>query len=297
MHKFLRAAGFSMYQKKKDIDQLMELLQSQSAQKNIVQLDDDTTICEIRAEAAPGIGVSVVGVVEEDGTFEREFYFPYLIGKEITSKADCSIQRHAERETYAGVVDENSVGISLIFYVQNFMEFRKKKMMKDSAFGISSVSMSGLSVGGKILLPVKKSAKQIQKAKVAAMDRNNLIEAAKKGDEEAMETLTIEDIDLYSQISKRAQKEDLYSIIDSCFMPCGIECDQYSIIGEILNVNKVTNTYTKEEIYQLDVECNDLKFAVAINSQDLMGEPAVGRRFKGQVWMQGNLNFKPYQFM
>jgi hypothetical protein len=48
-----------------------------------------------------------------------------------------------------------------------------------------------------------------------------------------METLTIEDIDLYSKISRRAMKEDLYSIIDSCFMPCGIECDQYSVIGEI----------------------------------------------------------------
>ena len=33
-------------------------------------------------------------------------------------------------------------------------------------------------------------------------------------------------------------KEDLYSIIDSCFMPCGVECDQYSIIGEIKEVEK-----------------------------------------------------------
>lgn len=54
-----------------------------------------------------------------------------------------------------------------------------------------------------------------------------------------MESLTIEDIDLYSQISRRAMKEDLYSIIDSCFMPCGVECDQYSVIGEIEEVEKL----------------------------------------------------------
>jgi len=106
-----------------------------------------------------------------------------------------------------------------------------------------------------------------------------------------MESLTMEDIDLYAKISRRAMKEDLYSIIDSCFMPCGIECDQYSVIGEIKEVNKVKNIYTKEEIYILKLECSDMLMSVCINSQDLLGEPAVGRRFKGQIWLQGSLNF------
>ena len=129
-------------------------------------------------------------------------------------------------------------------------------------------------------------------AKVAAKNRNNLIEAAKNGDEDAMETLTIEDIDLYSKISRRAMKEDLYSIIDSCFMPCGIECDQYSVIGEIKEIRKIKNKYTNEEIYWLNLECSDLNFVICINGKDLLGEPAVGRRFKGQIWMQGILNFQ-----
>ena len=96
------------------------------------------------------------------------------------------------------------------------------------------VNLAGLSVSGKSLLPITKTQKQIQRSKVAARDRNSLIEAARNGDEDAMETLTIEDIDLYSKISRRAMKEDLYSIIElPVFMPSGIECDQYSIIGEI----------------------------------------------------------------
>ena len=110
-----------------------------------------------------------------------------------------------------------------------------------------------------------------------------------------METLTIEDIDLYSKISRRAMKEDIYSIIDSCFMPCGIECDQYSVIGEIKEIQKIRNIYTKEEIYKLKLDCSDMQFTVCINSQDLLGEPAVGRRFKGQIWLQGILNFKEIQ--
>lgn len=292
MHKFLRTAGFSMYQKKKDIEKLLDMLETKASVEKTIQIDRDTNVCEIRFEVAPGIGLSIVGEINEKGEFEREFYFPYLQSDTESSKAECSVQRHAERETYAGMVDENNIGISLIFYVQNFLEYRERHMKRDAAFRVRSVNLAGLSVSGKILLPIKKTQKQIQRSKVAARDRNSLIEAARNGDEDAMETLTIEDIDLYSKISRRAMKEDLYSIIDSCFMPCGIECDQYSIIGEIKEFQKARNIYTKEEIYQLHLECNDLPFSVCINSKDLLGEPAVGRRFKGQIWMQGRLNFE-----
>ena len=292
MHKFLRAAGFSMYTKKKDIEKLLDLLERQPSMTKCVQVDEDSNVCEMRTEVAPGLGISIVGELNDDGDFEREFYFPYLESNIVGSTEECSVQRHTEKETYSGMVDENKVGITLIFYIQNFLEFREKMLDKEHHSKIGSVCFSGMSIGGKILLPIKKSQKQIQKAKVAAKDRSSLIEAAKNGDEEAMETLTIEDIDLYSQISRRAMKEDLYSIIDSCFMPCGVECDQYSIIGEIKEVEKIRNIYTKEEIYVLKLECNNLYMDLCINSKDLLGEPAIGRRFKGQIWMQGILNFE-----
>lgn len=292
MHKYLRTVGFSMYQKKKDIKSLLDLLEKQPSLTRCVQLDEETNVCEMRTEVAPGIGISVVGELNDEGDFEREFYFPYLISELEGTKAECAVQRHAEKETYGGMVDETCVGISLIFYIQNFMDYREKRIQKNEAFRIRSVNFAGLSTSGKILLPIKKTLKQIQMAKVAAKDRSSLIEAAKKGDEDAMETLTIEDIDLYSKISRRAMKEDLYSIVDSCFMPSGIECDQYSVIGEIKEVKTVKNIYTKEEIYVLKLESNDLIFPICINSKDLLGEPEVGRRFKGQIWMQGILNFE-----
>ena len=131
--------------------------------------------------------------------------------------------------------------------------------------------------------------------KQAARKRGSLLEAARRGDEQAIETLTVEDIDLYSMVTKRIIKEDMYSIIETCFMPSGIECDQYSIIGEIKEVEKIRNIYTKEEIYRMKIESHDLEFMVCINSRDLLGEPQPGRRFKGQIWMQGTLNLVPYK--
>ena len=127
---------------------------------------------------------------------------------------------------------------------------------------------------------------------MAARKRSNLLEAAKRGDEDAIETLTIEDIDLYSMVSRRIAHEDVYSIIETCFMPCGIECDQYSVIGEITGIELSANRITKEEVYDLTLDCNDMIFHVVINRQDLLGEPKVGRRFKGQVWMQGTVQFE-----
>ena len=164
--------------------------------------------------------------------------------------------------------------------------------MAKNSTDVDYVNLAGLSVKGKILLPIKKTAKEREMAKVAAKERNNLLEAAKNGNEEAMESLTIEDIDLYSQISRRVLKEDIYSIIESSFMPCGIECDQYSIIGTIEELEIVKNCVTGEEVCKMKLECNDMFFDVAINKKDLIGEPLVGRRFKGQIWMTGTAKFK-----
>ena len=293
MHKFLRTVGFSLYQKKHDIQKLLENLveQAESSQIWKIQIDGETNLCRVRTEVATDMGIDIYGEMDEFGIIRPEYYIPFLLSHDMSSEADCSIQRHTEKETYAGLLDEFRVGISLIYYLENAMEYRQRNMEKEST-EVNYVNLVGMSVKGKILLPVKKSAKQVEMAKVAFKERTNLIEAAKNGDEDAIETLTIEDIDLYSQISRRVAKEDIYSIIDSSFMPCGIECDQYAIIGDILYIDKRKNRFTGEEVYDMKIECNDMIFHVAINSQDLIGEPEVGRRFKGQIWMIGSAKFK-----
>lgn len=294
MHKFLRAVGFSMYQKKKDIRALLKCLSKDANASKYIQIDRDTNLCEIRSEIAPEIGIAMVGELNEKDELDIEYYYPYLNNNMVTSTAECSVQRHAEKETYAGLLDEYKVGISLIFYLLNSMEFREITMKKNPVIEVESASLSALSIHGKILLPIKKTANQIEKSKVASRNRDNLVEAAKNGDEDAMESLTIEDIDLYSQASRRAIKEDIYTIVDTCFMPSGIECDQYSIVGEITDFVLKKNRITGEEIYDLQLECNDLFFRVAINKMDLLGDPQIGRRFKGRIWMQGTANLKKF---
>ena len=277
MHKFMRTIGFGGCDSDLEMDKIMRKLAKTASKTAVLERNDHPTLYDLRAELAPGMGIAMIGQMTEKGTFKREYAFPYVTGSDISSTAECSIQRHAERETYAGLLDEYRVGISLIFYMTNSIEYRS--------------CLSGLASQGKILLPVKKTPKQAEDLKQAARKRGSLLEAARRGDEQAIETLTVEDIDLYSMVTKRIIKEDMYSIIETCFMPSGIECDQYSIIGNILSVNLVANDLTNEEIYRLRIECNDMIFTIAINKADLLGEPAPGRRFKGQIWMQGIADF------
>ncbi len=292
MHRFLRAVGFSMYQKKNDIKALLRCLSKEAGQSKCIQIDRETSLYEIKTEVAPGLGIAMYGELDENEELEVEYYYPYITSDIVTSRADCSIQRHTEKETFAGLLDEYKVGISLIFYLLNPMEYREKYMKLRDRLGVRAVNLAGLAVSGKVLLPIRKTAMQIEKAKVAAKNRDNLLEAAKNGDEDAMESLTIEDLDLYSQASRRVVKEDIYSIVETTFMPSGIECDQYSVLGEILEVDQKKNRITGEEIYDLKLNCNDLIFRVGINKQDLLGEPLPGRRFKGKIWMMGTASFE-----
>ena len=179
MHKFLRTVGFSEYQRKHNIDLLMKELadRCQPGQIRKIQLDEETNLCEVKAEMAPGMGVNIYGEMDETGEMRPEYYVPYLAGRSISSNADCSIQRHTDRETYAGLLDEYRVGISLIYYLENVMEYRERQMAKNST-EVDYVNLAGLSVKGKILLPIKKTAKEREMAKVAAKERNNLLEAA-----------------------------------------------------------------------------------------------------------------------
>ena len=75
-------------------------------------------------------------------------------------------------------------------------------------------------------------------------------------------------------------------------MPHGRECVQYNILGEIMECSTGKNTMTGEEICFLTIESNDMQYDVCINRADLMGDPAIGRRFKGLVWLQGQIQYR-----
>lgn len=291
MHKFMRAIGFSKLTDRREQQKLVTDIILNASHRSYTSNGEETILAEFCEDFAKDMGIAVCGEFDESDRFTYDYFYPYLRGTGISSCEDVSVERHADKESYAGVCDDIKVGVSLIFYLQNMVPYVKAQYENILPIRGTTLTLSGLSLRGNILLPISKNEKQKQRVQKASMNRNQLIDAARKGDEDAIETLTLEDMDTYTSISKKILTEDVFSLVDTYFMPYGVECDQYSIMGEILDISLRVNKITEEEIYVMRLSCNDLQFDICINKQDLYGEPQVGRRFKGIVWMQGYINY------
>lgn len=289
MHSYLKSVGFSKVKKREEIREILLDVVRNYDEKTAVEDYPDGVFVEFSKNYGSNCGITVCGQYDEKNRFHIEYYFPFFRGTGITTQEQVTVERHADREAFSGACDDLRIGITLIFYLQNGTEYMLEKQKKVP--GNRSTTLSGLAGEGRILLPVLKDKEAVKVEKEISTNRSNLIAAARNGDEEAMESLTMEDMDTYSMISHRIVHEDILSIVDSYFMPCGIQCDQYSVLGEILEFHTFENIATGEELLQMKIDCNNIQFDVCINQKDLLGEPAVGRRFRGDIWLQGQIHF------
>ncbi len=290
MHKYLKAIGFGTYTKYKEIQQLLNLVYEEPDTIDTANVGTDIFI-SMTKNFGEGFGLQIFGEYDDNNLFQIEYYFPYVANDYTPCTLPSNIQRHSDKSAYSAMCEEYNLGISLIYYIQNPTDYIRFLQKYQTTNGTFKVKLCSLSTNGKILFPVLKSEKQQAKLKVLSRQRAKLMESAKNGDEEAIEDLTMEDMDLFNSAIRRIQNEDLYSIVDTSFMPSGVECDHYSVVGEILDYKEVKNNITGEKLYSLHVESNSTSFQVLISQKDLLGVPDVGRRFKGDIWLQGQIAF------
>ena len=291
MHKFLRAVGFSEYTEKKQIQQLIREVILHADERSYTTRNGNSLYAEFAKNFSDEIGVAVCGEFDEEDNYSFDYYYPYLQSKIVSTSEDISVERHAALESFAGICEDPKAGVSLIFYLQKRIAYLKHMNEGNLPVKGTTLNLSDLSCDGTIMMPIRKTEWQKKKIQKDAVTRNRLIQAARGGDEDAIESLTLEDMDTYTTISRKIQKEDVFSLVDTYFMPYGVECDQYSILGEIQECSSVKNSLTGEEVSVMQVCCNDLNLQVCINKKDLLGEPAAGRRFKGSIWLQGFINY------
>lgn len=296
LHRYLRSVGFSQILNRSQINDLIGSSVRSASKRDYFSIKTAPDAEEVMRgmfykDVAEGIGICITGEFNENDVFMYDYYFPFLFSTGVSSNEEISIERHAAGESYEGLVDEARVGVSLIFYVNNMMSYLRKRDRDREPLKDATVSLSALSVEGTIMMPIAKTMEERELTRKKSLSRYQMIAAAKRGNEAAIESLTIEDMDTYTTISRQIKKNDVFTLVDSYFMPFGVECDHYSVLGEITECRRVENNLSGEGIYVMKLMCNDLFFDVCINEQDLTGEPAIGRRFKGNVWMQGYINY------
>ena len=292
MHKFLRAAGFGDLLTETDVHEFLknEVIKPENL-RTIVENGEGSRESEYVLSAADDLGLCAVVLSLPDGTQEIEYYYPYFRSGQYSSEEPCCLERHTGQETYAGLIDEYKLGISLIFYVQFSLAYKRYLRLQPPA-DFKGTTLTAFANEGVVLLPISRAAESEASFAMRKNEEERLREAAMQGDQDAIETLTASDIKSYNEAADRIKSEDLYSVVEQSLMPSGIECDQYSVIGEIMNVEEATNRFTGEELWQLGLTCNEVSFKLCMRKKDLLGEPLCGRRVKARIWLLGDVDLR-----
>lgn len=292
MHQYLKAIGFGDINTRRQLQEMLEEVEENFTFHELIAEEEGMDFCEYQKEYGPGLGISECGYADMNEVIKNNYYFPYFLGTGVTSYADIIVEKRIDRTAYVGICEDIKVGISLIFYLQNPIEYLKEKQLGETEVIYSSVTLSGLCNGGTILFPVQKDKEMEKLQQEESRNRMLLLSAAKTGDQAAIESLTLDDIDTYSKVSRRLITEDVFSIVDTYIMPYGVECDCYSIMGEIIELNTIENEKTDKKLYIMKLDVNEILFDICVPVNEVIGEPMVGRRFKGNIWMQGYINFQ-----
>jgi len=296
MHLYSRSVGLGSVSTRPAMDRLINSIIKQAEEDHTVIYSKKRNLgggyfeAQINKTMFEGeaAGLSVRGMYSPTkNKFKKLFYFPYVESDYVHNCPEITVGRLADREAYMVHCNETAREILPIFFLNNIVEY----MEEDAGFTTKNrfVLISALSLEGKIIFPVNKTEQQIEQSKIVGHKRSMLIDKAMKGDQEAIDSLTIGDYDMLSRIYKRVRREDVYSIVDSSFVPSGLECDIYSVVGNICWVKKLKNRVTDEDVFFMLLECNDTYFTLAVNSADLVGVPVKGFRFVGRIWLQGNI--------
>ncbi len=292
MHEFLRAIGLKSIKTKEQLRLLTDWVAEAPTKFRVATLSEDENLAMAERLITDSTGVAVVGSVDEQGKLVPEYYFPYLVSNVISSEAPLSVEKQASRNGYSGLAEDERLDLSLIFSVKNVTEAAKNQkegMLTGQLF--RRVSLSLLLSDGTVLLPIAVPDRVLKANEDREKRRKEFLADVANGDPAAFEKMARESVLRFEKMMERVEKSDVYSVVNSFFMPYGMESERYYFLGTITHCRLVDNRLTKEKFYVMTIDVNGVPFAVTVNEQDLTGVPAEGYRLRGHAWMQGELKY------
>ena len=98
MHAYLPAIGFGQIKKKSQLQQLLSSVQNFPDQVQKIRLDEESSLVVYTKEVAPDIGLMICGEEDMQGSFQMEYYEPWLIIFHL--KASLHILFSTDHKTY-----------------------------------------------------------------------------------------------------------------------------------------------------------------------------------------------------
>jgi hypothetical protein len=286
---YIKALGFGEYDSKEKAEVLVNKIVKESTTKYISNFNEDKVKVEYYKEFGKNFGLLVRGILNEEEELIIHSLVPYANGREFLDTHEIDVIENDEKKYYSGYCEESKSGTPISFFVQNVIEYLELEEKKD--IFIKGVRLVAYSMEGTIILPINKDEDDLFLEEQEDIIREELLEQARLGDEDALSLLEEEAFEASELLQQRMKTEDILSILEGFFVPLGEDEDIYSTLGIIEEVTPLTNRETNEQIYLLKLKCMGLLIDTYINSSDLIGHPTVGMRFKGTSWVHGIIEF------
>ena len=289
MHEFLRSIGFKSLRTKKQLNELTEWVREKPDHLSVVSLNHESNLAVAEREIAGHAGISVVGEIDEHGVLVPEYYFPWLSSTFISSDAHISYEKQAAKESYIGMCEDYRMGMALIFTIRNLVDVVRNEGAGNLGTPFTEAALSMLCSDGMVLLPIYETEKVLDTRNGGTELERRLLNDASQGDPDALDKLTRQEMMRYKNVMDHIYDTDIYTMVNSFFMPHGMESDRYYVLGDIEAVQLFENAFTREHYYRMKVRSNGMEFVLAVNTADLLGVPAPGYRIKCHGWLLGDL--------
>lgn len=286
---YIKALGFSEYDSKEKAEVLVNSIVKQPTTKYISNFNKGKIKVEYYKEYGKNFGLLVRGTLNDKEELTIHSLVPYAIGRDLMDTHEVDVIKSEKKEIYSGYCEESKSGTPISFFLQNVIDYLEIEE-KDDIY-IRGVKLVAYSMEGTVILPINKDEEDLILEQQEDMIREELLEQARLGDEEALSLLEEEAFEASEVLQERMKSEDILSILEGFFVPLGESDDIYSILGIIEDVTEFTNRETNEQIYLLKLKCMGLLIDVYIHKNDLIGHPSIGMRFKGTSWVHGMIDF------
>lgn len=295
MNRYLEAIGFKSIRTREQVEELSREAILNYDQRQIYVNEQGAVVGTFVKDFGSDLGIVVTGEFDRKENFHPSSTTPFLHSEEISSTSYIEIEKKRAGEEYAGCLDDFHFGSAVVFHVINAGEYmysrqrpKNSKIIQPELYP-GNVRLSALSISGRVILPVLKNEFETDEINLRTEKHAALSEKARKGDEDALDELADFEYDAMEEVQKRIQHEDLYTIVDTSLFPSGMEADQYRVVGTILDCKSVKNSKTGENVWQMNLKVCGIAIRLAIHENSLFGEPKPGRRFRGNVWLAGEI--------
>lgn len=286
---YIQALGFDAYDSKEKAESLVSDIVKNPTKRYISNYNKDHIRVEYFKSYGETFGLLVRGVLNDAEELSVYSLLPYATGTKITDTHEIDVVKVDDKDVFKGYCEEERAGTPISFYLQNVIDYLDIEE-KEEVY-IEGIRLVAYCIEGTVILPIEKEEEDELLEEELSKYREELLDQARQGDEEALDMLEEEVIEASELLQERLKSEDILSILEGFFVPIDDNDDTFSILGEITDVTKMKNTFTGEAVYLLGLQCMNLNMDVYVSDKELIGEPSVGMRFKGTAWVHGSIQF------